>query len=89
MRRHDFRSVPLLAPHDRVDRVLGLFSSRRIGTPPPPKPQASVSPPPLVPVGSALACGRGGRGWGIPIPTKGPDTVVGKDVLCAPPSFQA
>ncbi len=33
----------------RVDTVLGFFSSRpRIGTPPPPHPQASVCVPPLI-----------------------------------------
>jgi hypothetical protein len=34
--------------HHRVDRVLGLFSSRLNWDPPPPHPQTNVSPP-LVP----------------------------------------
>jgi hypothetical protein len=45
----------------RVDRVLGFFPVVKIGTPTF-HPQASVSPPPLIPVGvDTLARGRGGR----------------------------
>ncbi len=43
----------------------------RIGTTPPPHPQASVSYPPSV-RGGGIHTRWGERGWGIPIPTKGP-----------------
>jgi hypothetical protein len=62
----------------RVDRRLGFFSSRPNWDPPPPHPQANVSPPPLVPGGggggNTLACRRGA--WRGPNSDEGTDTVV-------------
>ncbi len=49
----------------RVDRVLGFFSSRPNWDPPPPHQQVSVSPPPLIPGGDTLACGKAGGGGPI------------------------
>ncbi len=47
--------------YQRVDRVLGFFSSRPNWEPLPPHPQASVSPPLWFRGGGGtLACGRGG-----------------------------
>ncbi len=40
-------------PQHRVGRVLSFSPVVGVGTPPPPHPQASVSPPPLVPGGGA------------------------------------
>jgi hypothetical protein len=54
----------------RVDRVLGFFSSRpNWDPPPPPHPQASVSHFWFRGGGNTLACGRGGGGF--PIRTRG------------------
>ncbi len=46
----------------RVDRVPGFLSVRPIWRPLSSPPQACVAPPPLVPGGDTLACGRGGGG---------------------------
>jgi hypothetical protein len=56
----------------RVDRVLGFFSSRPNWGPPPPLPQASVSP--SFDSGGGGGGGAhllGGDGVGVPIPTRG------------------
>jgi hypothetical protein len=53
----------------KVDRVLSFFSSRPNWNPPPPHPQASVSPAPLVPGGT-----HSHAGGGVPIWTA--DTVL-------------
>jgi hypothetical protein len=43
----------------RVDRVLGFFSSRPNWDSPTPSPADKCAPPPLVPGGDPLACGKG------------------------------
>ncbi len=50
--------------------MLSFFSSRRIGTPPTPRPQASVSPPPFGSGGRGTLAGERGGG-SVPIPTRG------------------
>ncbi len=50
------------APIHRVDRVPTFLSSRPNWDPHPLTPRRVCTPPPLVPGGSTLACGRGGGG---------------------------
>ncbi len=65
----------------RADRLLGVFSSRRIGIPPPPHLQASVPPPPLwFGARDTFVCGRA-RGWQGPISDEVTDTVVLKEYM--------
>jgi hypothetical protein len=60
-----------VAENHRVDRVLGFrLQSSELGLP---APQASVSPPPLVPGGTHSL---GGEGMGGPNSDDGTDTVV-------------
>jgi hypothetical protein len=62
--------------YHRVDRVLGFFSSRPIGTPPLPSlSQASMSTSPLIPGGGHTLTGGGG-GWEGPNSDEGADTVL-------------
>jgi hypothetical protein len=59
--------------HHRVDRVLGLFSSRPIWAPHP-LTRKRVCPPPLVPRGETHSLA--GEGLGGPNSDEGTDTVV-------------
>ncbi len=87
LRRYIWRDIARLKPRvplsllqmlywekHRVGRVQSIFSSRRHWDYPPPRPRASVPPPPLVRGRGTLDGERGSVR--VPIPTMGTNTVV-------------
>ncbi len=56
------------SPKPQSRQSTRLFFSRPNWYPPPPQPQASVPPTPLIPGGNTLL---GERGWGVPVRTRG------------------
>ncbi len=68
-RIQDFLPVTKLSEKAPIpDRILTFSNLSRIGTPPTPRPQSSVPPPPFGSWGRGTLAGESGR---VPIPTRG------------------
>ncbi len=64
LQEEDSRSTQVDSVYHRVDGMIGFFPVVRIGTSPPPHPQASVLPPPLVGGGGGRTHSLAGEGVG-------------------------